>query len=145
MAIRVAIDDAPKNAPKLTARDEPVYLPGMAEDDEPYIFHLTGIKPILIARRRARGLPANEAIEMMELAQEEWLQEGFGNEDWEEIQARLDDPKDVLNDFHIEYVVEQLLQEGGDRPTTSSNAASRRRRARQAQAAQSTKESTSEN
>lgn len=144
MAIRVEVDDVPKNAPKIKAREEEVYLPGMAEDDPPYIFNVTGIKPILLARRKARRLSPGDAAELLEQAQEEWLRDGFGAEDWEEIQARLEDPEDILTDFHIAYLSEQLLKEDSDRPTTSSNAASRRRRARQLQAAQSTKELTSE-
>lgn len=144
MAIRVEEDFAPKDAPQITAREEEVYLPGMSDDEPPYIFNVSGIKPILLARRRSRGMSPLAAAEVLEQAQEEWLAKGFGPEDWAEIQARLDDPDDVLNDFHLAWLAEHLLQKDADRPTTSSNAASRKRRARQAQAAPSPKASTSD-
>lgn len=144
MAIRVHEDALPKDAPQIEERNEEVYLPGMADDDPPYIFHVSGIKPILLARRRVRGMKPIEAAEALEQAQEKWLATGFGEEDWAEIQARLDDPDDVLNDFHLAWLAEQLLGQDSKRPTTSSNAASRKRRARQSQAAPSPKVSTSD-
>jgi hypothetical protein len=144
VAIRVHEDASPKDAPQVEAREEEVYLPGMSDDDEPYIFEVTGIKPILLARRRTRHMKPIEAAMALEDAQEAWLAKGFGKEDWAEIQARLDDPDDILNDFHLAWLAEQLLGKDSGRPTTSSNAASRKRRARQSRAAQSPKESTSE-
>lgn len=126
MAIRVKADD------RVSAElgDEEVYLPGptkAADEEGPFEFTYPRLGRLIRMQRRLKGMNIAEAAAEEIDGMLEWLADGLGPEAWQHIDARLADPKDLLDEEHMTKLF-QLLNEGKTgtgRPTTSSSGASR--------------------
>lgn len=113
-------------------------------DDGPFDFYPPKIGKLMKTFRRIGTSNESESGGLMLQAQWDWLERGFGEEDWEHIEARLDDDDDPLDFPHIQKLFEDLLAVAAGRPTISPGASSPKRQAKRRQAARSVTASDSE-
>lgn len=111
-------------------------------DDGPYEFVTPKIAPLIAAMRKLQYDQSDEAGMVALEAQDRWLRNGFGEEQWERIQERLDDDDDPLDFWHLEQVFEALFQQVSGRPPTSPGGLSRTSRTRPSGARQKRSAST---
>jgi hypothetical protein len=123
-----------------TGQMEPIKLPGPRPGDEPDTFEFVfpRMGDLLELARGDSGLNEMDAATS-------WLSEGFGEEAWAYIEARLAKPRreDLLDREHMIFLFRKLSENKTGRPTTSSNGASRQPWKRSQTAAPSTPESGS--
>jgi hypothetical protein len=87
-------------------------------EDGPYEFTSPKIAPLLAAMRKMQG-SAEDASGIMALdAQEKWLEQGFGPDQWKRLQARIEDENDLLDSWHLIQVFEALFEKVAGRPPT---------------------------
>lgn len=119
--------------------EEAVELPGAFPGDDadgPYPFVFPRLGGFLGAQRRSRSMGAEDRINELTDAQTRWMAEGFGDA-WAHVVARMDDPDDQLDDGHIQWLFERLMEARTGRPTTSSRGAQRQPWKNRSQAAPS--------
>lgn len=85
-----------------------------------YQFNFPKVSPLISALEKAQKIvDKDERGSMILAAQNRWLLLGFGSEQWNHIQARLDSEADPLDFKHILEMFKQLFEKAaGNRPPT---------------------------
>jgi hypothetical protein len=87
-------------------------------DDGPYEFTSPKIAPLLSAMRKMQGMDDEKSGVLALDMQEQWLERGFGPDQWKRIQGRIDDDADALDSWHLMQVFEALFEKVSGRPPT---------------------------
>lgn len=124
MAIRIDADA------RITDRrpDEDVYLPGPTPEDEaegPFPFTYPRVGSLISAQRRLKDMSQVEAASAELDSMLDWVRDGFAPDAWEHIDARVNDPADLLDHEHLVKLYYLLNENSTGRPTSSSSGASR--------------------
>lgn len=135
MAIKVAANARMQGMEGQEGATEEVYLPGQgATEDQPatasgeegpFEFAFPRMGSILRMQRTLTSMDDVGAVLESSRATTEWLAKGFGPDAWAHIVRRMDDPNDILDDEHMQWLFVQLQKSNTGRPTTSSNGAAR--------------------
>lgn len=128
MAIKVSADARMQGMEGQNGATEEVFLPGPngePDGEGPYEFAYPRMGRILRMQRTLTSMDDVAAVLESSRATMAWMGDGFGPEAWEHITGRLDDPADILDDEHLQWLFVQLQKANTGRPTTSSNGAVR--------------------